>query len=306
MIPLVIATAALAVIYGVWRLRFGYPSRHTPQVLCFHKISRRFLFEGTWTTPHRFAVTIDRLLDLGYRFVDEDTYLRSLASPPAHVDRTLFLTFDDGYDDVFTEVFPLLVQRSIPFHIFVVSDYCGAENDWDLSLGRRAYRHASWEQLREMIDAGATVGSHTASHPDLTRVTPGRLFDEMRRSKEVIAERLGAPARTISYPFGRYSQDVMEMAKEVGYEAGFSLYPRHHNSSVERYSLRRNGVYVIDAPRWVAHKLDRNAWFWLEEMKCRAINSVAVLTPLLKRSGRPVPGRDTANRNEPGSKTATG
>lgn len=94
----------------------------------------------------------------------------------------------------------------------------------------------------------------------------------------------------------------------MGYEAGFSLYPYHHNSRVERYALRRNGVYVIDAPRWVARKLGRNRVFWLEEMKCRAINAVAVLTPLLKRSGRPRvgPGRDTAGRNEPGNKTATG
>jgi len=303
MVFAVIAAIALLSMYLVWHRRFGYPPRRLPQSLCFHKVTPEFQLEGTWLTPGSFSATIDRLLDRGYRFVDEDTWLAELAAPGKDAARSLFLTFDDGYEQVYAHACPVLAKRSIPFHVFVVSDYCGRENRWELSLGRPPTRHASWEQLREMVAAGAGIGSHTASHPDLTRVSVGRIDDELRRSREDIAERLGAAPRSVSYPFGRYNEAVTKAAARAGYEAGFSLYPRHHNSHVERFALRRNAVYIVDAPGWVPRKLDRNSLFWFEEMKCRAINAMAVLTPVFKRDLR---APDNAGRNGRGNTSATG
>jgi peptidoglycan/xylan/chitin deacetylase (PgdA/CDA1 family) len=147
-----------------------------------------------------------------------------------------------------------------------------------------------------MMDGGANVGSHTAAHHDLTRLDDGAVLSELARSREAIAEHLGVNARTVSYPFGRYDDRVRSLAAETGFEAGFSLYPRSHNGTVDRYALRRNGVYIIDPARWVHRKLGRNGWFWFEEMKCRAINGVAVLTPLLKRSSPVPPAPDSEGR----------
>ena len=307
MIPLAIVTAtALALVYALWRVCYGHVPPDAPQVLCFHKVSRRFHFEGTWTTPSRFAATIDRLLERGYHFIDENSYLRSLESGREDRARELFLTFDDGYESVFTEAFPLLAARSIPFHIFIVSDFCGKHNDWELSLARAPSRHASWQQLREMSGAGATVGSHTATHTDLTRVSPTRRRDEIIGSRAVIEDRMGMAVRTISYPFGRCNKEVQQCAAQAGYEAGFSLYPRRNNSRLERFDLRRNGVYIIDPSWWVERKLYRNRFFWFEEMKCRSINAVAVLTPMLKRPSPARRGPDSEGRNAPGSRSATG
>jgi peptidoglycan/xylan/chitin deacetylase (PgdA/CDA1 family) len=302
---LISAAVLAAALYVVWRVRFGYPPADIPAVLCFHKVTRQFQWEGTWTTPSRFAATVDRLLESGYRFIGEEEYLRSLDRPGAAASRSVFLTFDDAYEDVYTEALPILAARAIPFHVFVVTGFVGRTNDWELGLGRPHRRHASWEQLRGMIDAGATVGSHTASHPDLTRVDPAVALAELTRSRRTIRERLGVAARTVSYPFGRCNARVMAAAGAAGFEAGFSLYPRHHNRRVERFALRRNGVYIIDPAAWVAVKLGRNPWFWFEEMKCRAINAVAVLTPVLKRSEPTPPAPDSEGRSEAGSRRAT-
>jgi hypothetical protein len=70
------------------------------RALCFHKLSRRFLFEGTWTTPARFAALIDRLRKRGYTFIDEAQYLASLEGPREDRSKQVFLTFDDGYGEV--------------------------------------------------------------------------------------------------------------------------------------------------------------------------------------------------------------
>ncbi|MGD8869122.1 MAG: polysaccharide deacetylase family protein, partial [Gemmatimonadales bacterium] len=152
-----------------------------------------------------------------------------------------------------------------------------------------AARHADWEELRELAAAGVTFGSHTATHRDLTRLDDDAVTAELVRSRQVIAEKLDTAVRTMSYPFGRYNAAARAAAQSAGYEAAFSLYPRHRNERIDRWALRRNGVYIIDTPRKVARRLRRHPWFWFEEMKCRAINGVAVLTPLLRNRQRREP-----------------
>jgi peptidoglycan/xylan/chitin deacetylase (PgdA/CDA1 family) len=238
-------------------------------------------WEGTWTTPRRFFAAIDRLLERGYRFIGEDEYLHALDTP-GDDPRRVFLTFDDGYDSVRTAALDGLVARGVPVHVFLVGDYAGKANDWDLGLGRRPFRHMSWDEVRELAAAGVTFGSHGATHRDLTRLFAADLRDELVRSRAVIEAETGRGVRTLSYPFGRYNAAVATAAAVAGYEAAFSLYPRHSNECIDRYALRRNGVYIIDAARTVEAKLRRHPLFWFEEMKCRAINGVAVLTPLIK------------------------
>ena len=72
----------------------------------------------------------------------------------------------------------------------------------------------------------------------------------------------------------------------MGYDAAFSLYPAHHNFTFDRFAIRRNGVYIIDPAGWIQTKITPGPLFWLEEMKCRAINAIAAVTPAIKRLSR--------------------
>jgi len=280
---LVLAPAAL---YAVWRIRYRYPPGGLPQALCYHKISNRFCFEGTWTTPARFLSQIDFLSERGYRFIGESEFLDGLERPSAGGEKELLLTFDDGYEDVCRLAGPGLLERKIPFHIFLVTDYCGRDNTWDLSLGRRPSRHLSWTTIEEMAGNGVTFGSHGATHRDLIRLSNEERMEELFRSKKEIERKLGRTARTFSYPFGRYDVQLKTLVREAGYEAAFSLYPSHGNDRTDRFALRRNGVYIIDTNRSLLHKLERGGFSWFEEMKCRSINGVAALTPLFKSFSR--------------------
>jgi peptidoglycan/xylan/chitin deacetylase (PgdA/CDA1 family) len=271
-----------------WKTRYRYPPDDVPPVLCYHKLSRRFCLEGTWTTPRRFIDQIDSLLAGGYRFIGEDEFYEALAHRSPDHGRTILLTFDDGYEELYGVFTEHLVPRGIPVLVFLVADYVGKGNVWDLSLGRRAFKHLSWDQVSRMAGRGATFGSHGAGHVDLTRVANHVLEREIVESRRVLSGRTGSRVRSFSYPFGRYNAAVEAAVAQAGYDGAFSLYPRHSNEHVERFALRRNGVYVIDTNLTLRWKLERTPFFWFEEMKCRTINSVAVLTPILKRyaSGR--------------------
>ena len=282
---LALAAVALGIpvaLHGVWWARYGYPPDHVPRVLCFHKLSRRFCFEGTWTTPARFAAYIDRLRERGYTFIDEAQYLAAFDAPAIDRSKQILLTFDDGYTEVHDIAWPLLSDRGIPFHVFLVTDYAGRANTWDLSLGRKPFRHLDWPAVRAMSERGVTFGSHTADHGDLTRVSREQAAAGLARSKRAIEDATGKSARTLSYPFGRCNAAAQTAAREAGFEAAFSLYPAHGNATINRFELRRDAVYIIDPVSTIETKLQRNPLYGLEEMKCRAINAVAVLTPLLK------------------------
>lgn len=277
------ALAILLVLFIVWRARFRYPPRNLPQSLCYHKLSTRFCFEGTWITPSRFLSHLRRLIDDGFEFIDEHEYLEALDRPSHGHAKQLLLTFDDGYEAVHRMFLDHLAPRGIPLLVFLVAGFAGRHNDWDLTLGRRRFRHLSWDEVRQMAAAGASVGSHGLAHVDLTRVSDERARREIVDSKRIIEGEVGVPVRSFSYPFGRYDARVKRHVERAGYRLGFSLYPAHSNERVDRFALRRNGVYVIDGNYSLRCKLQPSPLYWFEEMKCRTINSVAVLTPLLKR-----------------------
>src|SRR5262249_43692502 len=140
----------------------------------------------------------------------------------------------------------ILSPLNIPFHVFLVSDYAGRDNCWDLSLGRPAHRHLSWERVGELARAGVTFGSHTASHTDVTRISPGALLDDLHRSRRDIERATGRPVRTLSYPFGRCNAAATAAARAAGFAAAFSLYPKGNNARVDHFALRRDAVYIID------------------------------------------------------------
>jgi peptidoglycan/xylan/chitin deacetylase (PgdA/CDA1 family) len=284
----IVAGAALvaAMLHVLWLFRYGYPPGTAPRVLCFHKLSHRFLFEGTWTTPVHFTAIIDRLRERGYTFIDEARYLELLDAPEEGASKYILLTFDDGYEETINAAHEILLQRGVPLHVFLVSDYAGRENSWDLKLGRPAFRHLGWERVRELSRQGVTFGSHSASHTDGTTLSYDALVEELRRSRRDIEAATGKPVRTLSYPFGRCNERCALAARAAGFDAAFSLYPSSSNADVNRYALRRNAVYVIDPVGVVERKLRPNALYGLEEMKCRAINAVARLTPLLKAGPR--------------------
>jgi len=254
-----------------------------PSVLAYHKVTR-FELGGTWVPPARFESQLDHLLDAGFTFVGEELFLDTLAGRREGGAREILLTFDDGYQELLERAVPAMESRGIPAHMFLVSDFIGRENSWELPLAGGRRRHLSRDEILDLSGRGFSFGSHTRTHRDLTRLGDGDVRDELVRSKREIEEMLGLAVRSLSYPFGRFDERVMREASRAGYEAAFSMCPPRARGDRDPFALRREGVYVIDTLGSLLRKVERGPLFWFEDMKGRAINRVAVLTPILKGS----------------------
>jgi len=274
------------ILYIIWKVRWGLPRKHFPRVLAYHKVTR-FELGGTWMPPKRFISQIDFLLDRGYRFIGEDEFIQTLEGRRKGNGKEILLTFDDGYEELMSTAAPVLRSRGIPALIFLVSSYIGRENEWELHLPWRRFRHLDWDEIDSLRGMGFTFGSHSMTHRDLTRLSSRELIEELAESKDVIGRRLGTEVKSLSYPFGRVDSRVRRAAGEAGYRAAFSMCPPSRNSIPDPMMLRREGVYVIDGRFSISNKLKDGGLFWLEDIKGRAINSVAVLTPFLKGKALP-------------------
>jgi peptidoglycan/xylan/chitin deacetylase (PgdA/CDA1 family) len=265
-----------------------------PRVLAYHKVTG-FELGGTWVPPDRFERQIDALLDAGFRFVGETAFLDALDGRRESPDREILLTFDDGYRVLLDRAVPALEARGVPALVFLVSAFVGRRNSWELNLPGRRFMHLGWDEIRDLAARGFAFGSHARTHPDLTRLSPEALRDEIAGSRREIESGLGGPVRTFSYPYGRMNDLVRRETERAGYRAAFTLYPPRA-ARRDRYGLRREGIWVIDSVASVKAKLGDGLPFLLEDFKGRMINAAAVFTPIVKDGFR------RANRTSPRSR----
>jgi peptidoglycan/xylan/chitin deacetylase (PgdA/CDA1 family) len=144
-----------------------------------------------------------RLYEKGYKTLsisDAAEYLRRDTPFP---ERSFAITFDDGYQSVYGEAFPILQRYGFSATIFLTVGQNGpliaAKRLPAFSKGTML----SWNEIKEMQGSGIRVGAHTVTHPDLTRLPLERLKVEICDSKTIIEDALGIKVDCFAYPFGR-------------------------------------------------------------------------------------------------------
>ena len=181
-------------------------------VLTFHAIDERSSIISF--SPQQFRRGIARLYESGYRTISllEAVQCLSLRKPfPA---RSFVITFDDGYQSVFDEAFPVLQRYHMSGTVFLTVGERGALKLADRlpPFGERSM--LSWREIREMQGGGMDFGAHTLTHPDLTRLPLERVKAEICDSKKIIEDVLNAPVNCFAYPYGLYDRRSREIAQQ--------------------------------------------------------------------------------------------
>jgi peptidoglycan/xylan/chitin deacetylase (PgdA/CDA1 family) len=122
------------------------------------------------------------------------------------------ITFDDGFESVATIAAPLLRERQLPATVFVVSGHAGRTNLWggQPAEGIPVMPLMDWPTLSRLAETGFTLGAHSRTHPDLTRVDRTALQDEINGSIDTIASETGTRPTCFAYPYGRVSPAVAQ------------------------------------------------------------------------------------------------
>ena len=146
------------------------------------------------------------------------------------------VTFDDGTPDFSETVLPLLVRYRVPATLYLATGLVDG--------GRTGL---SWRQLREAVDTGlVTVGSHTHSHADLRGFDERACDEEMRRSKDLIENRLGVACRHFAYPWAVGSAPADRVARRLFDSAALDAWRTNRRGRLDPYRLGRTPVLRSD------------------------------------------------------------
>ena len=147
--------------------------------------------------------------------------------------RFFCVTFDDGFKSCWDNAMPILEEMNVPAGFYVVSDFVNsvvapgsktAIETFGYKGRDGALEFLTWENLRAMIAAGMTIGSHTCSHIMLKNVGRDRVISEMHKSKQELELKLGREVRHFSAPYGIAwehfdPQTDAEIAQRCGYKS---------------------------------------------------------------------------------------
>ena len=269
-------------------------------VLCYHAVSVDWDAELA-VRPNRLAWQIELLLRRGYR----PLRFSELVNTSPH-DRVFAVTFDDAFKSVSTLAAPILERLGVTATLFVPTDYVEAQcplswagvDRWLETPYAGEMTPASWDEIRELRDAGWEIGAHSCSHPLLTRLSDSALAYELAHSKAVCEQRLDAQCTALAYPYGNLDDRVAAAAARAGYRAAGAL-PGEYGTT-DPLQWPRVGIYSVDDERRFRLKMSiavsrlRASGLFSMLASARARGSIAqqARETLPRGSGLAAPARD--------------
>ena len=252
-----------------------------PPVLCYHRIGGPLELGVTRVGRSVFARQMTALARAGWRTVS----LGEFADPHTTHDarRPFLLTFDDGYASLADHAYPVLADLGFTATTFLITDYVGKTNTWDVRYTWSRLPHLAWPDVNRWRARGFDFASHGATHRRLTWLEDSAVEAELRGSRDVLLTRLGPDgARAVAYPFGAVDERVIRLAKTAGYELGFGGV--RGNGGGDGLHLSRVPVYFWDLGN-VPFGLRRDGWGALGRVVAHAANRCAVGTSVMQGLG---------------------
>ena len=214
---------------------------HPVPALCYHRIGGPLELGVTRVGRSVFARQMTALARAGWRTVSLSTFADSRTTHDLR--RTFLLTFDDGYASLAEHAYPVLADLGFTATTFLITDYVGKTNTWDVRYTWNRLRHLSWTDIEQWRARGFQFASHGATHRRLTWLDDSAALAELSRSRDALTARLGPDAgEAVAYPFGAVDDRIERLARSAGYKLGFGGV----KGSGVRLNLPRIPVYFWD------------------------------------------------------------
>lgn len=205
-------------------------------VLMYHSVS-----DADWTfaiSPTRFEQHLCYLRDKGYVFLSAIEAAAIIAGRRELPEKSVLITFDDGYQDFADTALPILERYQAPSAVFVHTDRSSQELGNDFPL-------MDWETISGAARRGVVIGNHSHSHPSLKRLSPQELATELTTAEALLADRLGSKPAVFAYPGGKLNVAVADELYRRGYALAFTVdeglaYPGQDRMRIPRIGITRD------------------------------------------------------------------
>lgn len=194
----------VAVVHRAADVKYSVPEGVS--VLMYHMIGDE-QGNAAIMTEANLRIQMNYLRDHGYHPITMQELYDYVTKGAPLPEKPVCITFDDGYLDSYTIVYPLMKEYGFPWTLFLITDDVG-----------KPYNRMTWDQLKEMANSHAvTIASHTLSHPKLHNLaTRAEKEKEVVEANKALKYQLGIDNVWLAYPYGDYDDEVIDICKKAG------------------------------------------------------------------------------------------
>jgi peptidoglycan/xylan/chitin deacetylase (PgdA/CDA1 family) len=167
------------------------------------------------------------LADQGYTSLSLNNLIETLLGKRQIQQKSILITFDDGFQGNYYHAFPILKEFNLKATFFITAGLVGTT------------AMLKWGQVREMMQEGMSIGSHTFSHPLLSTLTERDAVFEITASKDIIERRVKGSVKYFSFPNGDYNRRLINTVEHSAYLAACSSDFGIKHSIDRRFCLKR-------------------------------------------------------------------
>lgn len=200
--------------------------RAVAPILLYHHVTDALPASRYVVSTADFERQMKHLKNWGYTPVSLARLSTALQGEGSLPQRPVIITFDDGYQDVYENAFPIMQQLGFPGVVYVITS----------QLKGTGTLHV--DELKILIAAGWEIGSHSKSHLDL-RTYGLDLNAEIGGSREKLEKLLDTQVLTFSFPFGLTSPAANRLVRSAGYRTAVGVGGLFTHSEKTRYYLSR-------------------------------------------------------------------
>lgn len=194
----------VAVVHRAADVKYSVPEGVS--VLMYHMIGNE-PGNAAIMTEANLRIQMNYLRDHGYHPITMQELYDYVTKGAPLPEKPVCITFDDGYLDSYTIVYPLMKEYGFPWTLFLITDDVG-----------KPYNRMTWDQLREMANSHTvTIANHTLSHPKLHNLaTRAEKEKEIVEANKALKYQLGIDNVWLAYPYGDYDDEVIDICKKAG------------------------------------------------------------------------------------------
>jgi peptidoglycan/xylan/chitin deacetylase (PgdA/CDA1 family) len=179
-------------------------------------------------SPYTFEDEVKTLLGAGYTFMTNAELSDALSGKIPVPDKPIVLTFDDGYRDFYTDVYPILKKYHAKATAYIISGFIGHPNNMD-----------AW-QVKQIADEGLVeIGAHTVHHAWMKGLPEKELVYEVTQSKKTLEDVTGRQVVSFAYPYGAFDLPAIRALATAGFTSSVSTIPGIDQFQTHRYFLYR-------------------------------------------------------------------
>lgn len=178
-------------------------------VLYYHSVKESADNEVT-ISPQMLKTQLKYIKDQGYITLTLSELKNYILNNSPIPEKSIVITFDDGYMDNYSSAFPILKDFNMVATIFCIT----SNLDGSYYLSENA--------IKEMSNYGIDIQSHTITHPQLNKLTYNEQLTELKGSKKTLEYITGKKIDSIAYPYGDFNEETIKAAKNAGYTLGFT------------------------------------------------------------------------------------